>query len=84
MEEIRIIQKVCSLYTLSITIVEVLRLDDKWKIKLCSDITELNKTTIKDTGLLPNFCMIFDKYSLYHHGYDSRILASESSKRKHI
>ena len=39
----------------------MLRLDGKWKIRLCSDTTELNKVTIKDAGLLPNFRMIFDK-----------------------
>jgi len=39
----------------------VLRSDGKWKIRLYSDITELNKATIKDARLLPNFRMIFDK-----------------------
>ncbi len=61
MEEIGVIQKSCSLYASSITIVEVLRSDGKWKIRLCSDTTELNKTTIKDARPLPNFRMIFDK-----------------------
>jgi len=42
-------------------IVEVLRSDDKWKIRLCNDTTELNKATIKDAGPLYNFHMIFDK-----------------------
>ena len=61
MEEIGVIQKSCSPYISLITIVEVLRSDSKWKIRLCSDTTELNKATIKDAGLLPNFKMIFDK-----------------------
>ena len=61
MEEIGVIQKSCNPYALLITIVEVLRSDDKWKIRLCNDTTELNKATIKDAGLLPNFRMIFDK-----------------------
>ncbi len=61
MEEIGVIRKSCSPYASLITIVEVLRLDGKWKIRLCSDTTELNKATIKDAGLLPNFRMIFDK-----------------------
>ncbi len=42
-------------------IVEVLRSDSKWKIRLCSDIIKLNKITIKDVGPLSNFRMIFDK-----------------------
>ena len=42
-------------------IVKVLRSDDKWKIRLCNDTTELNKATIKDARPLPNFRMIFDK-----------------------
>src|SRR6266542_5286860 len=61
MEEIGVIQKSCNFYALPIIIVKVLRLDSKWKIRFCSDTTELNKATIKDAGLLPNFCMIFDK-----------------------
>src|SRR6266540_2390074 len=61
MEEIGVIRKSCSSYALPITIVEVLRSDGKWKIRLCSDTTELNKATIKDAGLLLNFRMIFDK-----------------------
>ena len=61
MEEIGVIQKSCSPYALPIMIVEILRSDDKWKIRLCSDTTELNKATIKDAGSLPNFRMIFDK-----------------------
>ncbi len=60
-EEIGVIQKSCSPYASPITIVEVLRSDGKWKIRLCSDTTELNKVTIKDVRLLSNFCMIFDK-----------------------
>jgi len=39
----------------------VLRSNDKWKIRLCSDTTKFNKATIKDAGPLPNFKMIFDK-----------------------
>ena len=61
MEEIGVIRKSCSPYASSITIVEVLRSDGKWKIRLCNDTTEFNKATIKDTGLLSNFRMIFDK-----------------------
>ncbi len=61
MKKIGVIQKSYSPYASSITIVEVLRSDDKWKIRLCSDTTKLNKTIIKDTRPLPNFHMIFDK-----------------------
>ena len=61
MKEIGVIQKSCSPYASPIMIVEVLRSDGKWKIKLCSDTTELNKATIKDAGSLPNFRMIFNK-----------------------
>src|SRR6266498_2306194 len=61
MEEIEVIRKSCSPYASPITIVEVLRSDGKWKIRLCNNTTELNKATIKDAGLLPNFRMIFDK-----------------------
>ncbi len=61
MEEIGIIQKSYSPYALPIMIVEVLKSDGKWKIRLCSNITKLNKVTIKDAGLLFNFRMIFDK-----------------------
>ena len=39
----------------------MLRLDGKWKIRLCNDTTNLNKATIKNARLLPNFRMIFDK-----------------------
>ncbi len=60
-KKIGVIWKSCSPYASSITIVKVLRLDGKWKIRLCSDTTELNKATIKDAGLLPNFRMIFNK-----------------------
>ena len=61
MKEIGVIWKSCSPYALPITIVEVLKSDDKWKIQLYSNTTELNKVTIKDAELLPNFRMIFDK-----------------------
>ncbi len=61
MKEIRIIRKSCSPYASPITIVEVLRSDGKWKIRLCSDTTELNKATIKDARPLLNFRIIFDK-----------------------
>ncbi len=61
MKKIEVIQKSCSPYASPITIVEVLRSDGKQKIRLCNDTTELNKATIKDAGLLPNFRMIFDK-----------------------
>ena len=61
MEEIGVIRKSCSPYASPITIVEVLRLDGKCKIRLCNDITELNKAIIKDAGSLSNFHMIFDK-----------------------
>ena len=61
MEEIRVIRKSYSPYASLITIVKSLKSDGKWKIRLCSDTTELNKAIIKDAGLLPNFCMIFDK-----------------------
>jgi len=39
----------------------MLRSDGKWKIRLCSDTTELNKATIKNVRPLPHFKMIFDK-----------------------
>ncbi len=42
-------------------IVEVLRSNEKWKIRLCSDTTKFNKATIKDARPLSNFRMIFDK-----------------------
>jgi len=61
MKEIGVIQKSCSPYASPITIVEVLRSDSKWKIRLCSDTTEFNKVTIKDARPLSNFKMIFDK-----------------------
>ena len=61
MEEIGVIRKLCSPYASLIIIVEVLKSDSKWKIRLCSDTTELNKAIIKDTGSLFNFRMIFDK-----------------------
>ncbi len=60
-EEIEVIWKLYNPYISSITIVEVLKSDGKWKIKFYSNTTELNKVTIKDAGSLPNFCMIFDK-----------------------
>ena len=61
MKEIEVIQKSCSPYASSITIIEVLRSNGKQKIQLCSDTIELNKAMIKDAGPLFNFCMIFDK-----------------------
>src|SRR6266540_2618302 len=61
MKEIRVIRKSCSPYASPITIVEVLRSDGKWKIRLCSDTTNLNKITIKDIRFLLNFKMIFNK-----------------------
>ncbi len=61
MEEIGVIWKSCNPYTSPITIVKVLRSDSKWKIRFCNNTTELNKATIKDARLLPNFRMIFDK-----------------------
>jgi len=60
-EEIDVIRKLYNLYVSSITIVEVLRLDSKWKICLYSNTTDLNKMIIKDARPLPNFRMIFDK-----------------------
>ncbi len=60
-EEIEIIQKSYSLYASPITIVEVLRSDGKWKIRLYSNTTELNKAITKDARSLSNFHMIFDK-----------------------
>ena len=39
----------------------MLRSNSKWKIRLCSDTTKLNKAIIKDARLLPNFYIIFDK-----------------------
>jgi len=53
--------KSCSPYVLPIIIVEVLSSVSKWKIRLCSNTTNLNKVTIKDAEPLPNFRMIFNK-----------------------
>src|SRR6266542_786193 len=47
MEAMQIIQKSCSPYASSITIVEVKKADGTIKIQLCSDVTDLNKATIK-------------------------------------
>jgi len=52
MEIIGVIQKLCSFYALSITIVEVEKPDRTTKIRLYSDVTDLNKVTIKDAGLI--------------------------------
>ncbi len=61
MKKIGIIWKSCSLYALFIMIVEVLRSDKKWKIRLYSDTTNFNKVMIKNAKPLFNFHMIFDK-----------------------
>ncbi len=61
MKEIRIIQKLCSLYTSLIIIVKVFKLNNKWKIRLYNNNIDFNKIIIRDVKLLPNFQMIFDK-----------------------
>ena len=61
MKEIKVIQKLCSPYASPITIVKVLRLDGKQKIRLYNNTIELNKVIIKNVGFLPNFKIIFDK-----------------------
>ncbi len=60
-KEIKIIQKSCNPYISLITIVEVLRLNGKWKIRFYNNTIDLNKATIKNARPLSNFCMIFDK-----------------------
>ncbi len=61
MEMIGVIQKSCNPYTLPITIVEVEKLDRTIKIHLCSDVTNLNKATIKDARLILHQQIVFDK-----------------------
>ena len=59
MEKIKIIWKLYNLYILLIIIIEVLievlKSDRKWKIRLYNNITDLNKITIKNAGFLFNF-----------------------------
>ncbi len=61
MEVIRVIRKSCSPYASPITIVEVEKPDRTIKIHLCSDVTDLNKVTIKDAGLIPYQQTVFDQ-----------------------
>ena len=59
-ETMGVIQKLCSPYTLPITIVEVEKSDRTTKIHLYNDITNLNETTIKDAGLILYQQTVFD------------------------
>lgn len=61
MKNMRVIQKSCSPYALLITIVKVKKPDRIIKICLCNNITDLNKVTIKDTGLIPYQQIVFDR-----------------------
>jgi len=61
METIGVIQKSCSLYTSPITIVEVEKLNETTKIRLCNDVTNLNEIMIKDAGLISHQKTVFDQ-----------------------
>ena len=61
MEVMQVIRKSCSPYALSITIVKVEKADETTKIRLCSDVTDLNEATIKDVGLIPHQQTVFDR-----------------------
>src|SRR6266542_6857354 len=54
MEAMQIIQKSCSPYASPITIMKVKKTDRTTKIRLCSDVTDLNEATMKDAGLIPH------------------------------
>src|SRR6266498_1201060 len=61
MEAMQVIQKSCSPYASPITIVEVEKADGTTKIRLCSDITDLNEVTIKDARLISYQQTVFDR-----------------------
>src|SRR6266542_3408631 len=54
MEAMQVIRKSCSPYASPITIMKVEKADRTTKIWLCSDVTNLNETTIKDARLIPH------------------------------
>ena len=56
-----VIWKSCSPYVLSITIVEVERPNRITKIHLYSDVTDLNKITIKDAKPIPYQQTVFNR-----------------------
>ncbi len=57
----RVIQKSCSSYVLPITIVEVKKSDRTTKIRLCSDVINLNEIMIKDVRLISYQQIVFDQ-----------------------
>src|SRR6266540_1329334 len=61
METMKVIWKSCSPYASLITIVEVEKADGTTKIRLCSDVTDLNEVTIKDAELIPYQQTVFDR-----------------------
>ena len=61
MESMRVIRKLCSPYASLIIIVKVEKPDRTTKIRLCSNITNLNEATIKDAGLIPHQQIVFDR-----------------------
>jgi len=60
MESMRVIRKSCNLYASPITIIKVEKLDKMTKIRLCSNVTDLNEVTIKDAGLISYQQPVFD------------------------
>ena len=61
MESMGVIRKSCSPYALLITIVKVEKPNRTTKIRLYSDVTDLNKATIKDAGPIPHQQIVFDR-----------------------
>ena len=61
METMKVIWKSCSPYASPITIVEVEKADGTTKIRLCSDVTDLNEATIKDAESIPHQQTVFDR-----------------------
>ncbi len=61
METMRIIRKSCNSYASPITIIEVEKLDETTKIRLYSNVTDLNEATIKDAGPIPHQQTVFDR-----------------------
>ncbi len=57
----RIIRKSCNSYASPITIIEVEKLDETTKIRLYSNVTDLNEATIKDAGPIPHQQTVFDR-----------------------
>ncbi len=58
---IRVIQKLCNFYALSITIIKMKKLNKIIKIYLYSDITNLNDIIIKDVKYISYQQIVFDK-----------------------